>query len=76
MKLTDSERAEFIALTQNTYDPELFTEEDLPPLREAKRQWEEKQARESAVLPATNRPGRMKKPMGLSSLSTNLSRAG
>jgi hypothetical protein len=52
MKLTDAERAEYLALTQNTYDPELFSEEDLPALREAKRQWEEEQARASAVLPA------------------------
>jgi hypothetical protein len=52
MNLTDSEREEFITLTANTYDPELFTEEDLPALRESKRQWEEEQARASAVLPA------------------------
>jgi hypothetical protein len=56
MKLTDSEREEFIALTANTYDPELFTEDDLPLLRGAKRQWEEEQARKSAVLTADQPP--------------------
>jgi hypothetical protein len=52
MKLSESEMQEFIALAQNTYDPELFMEEDLPVLREAKRQWEEEQARASAAFPA------------------------
>jgi len=52
MKLSESEMQEFIALTENTYDPELWLEEDLPALREAKRQWEEEQARASAVPPA------------------------
>jgi hypothetical protein len=55
MKLTDAERAEYIALTANTYDPELFTEEDLPLMREVRRQIEEEQARASAVLP-TDQP--------------------
>lgn len=56
MKLTDAERAEYLSLTANTYDPELFTEEDLPALREAKRQWEEEQVRTAAVPPADQSP--------------------
>ena len=55
MKLTDAERAEYRSLTENTYDPELSSEEDLPLMREAKRQIEEEQARAAAVLP-TDQP--------------------
>ncbi len=64
MKLSESEMQEFIALAQDTYDPEIFTEDDLPALREAKRQWEEKQALASEVLTANQSAGRMKKTMG------------
>jgi hypothetical protein len=46
MALTDSERAEFIALTQDSYDPDLWDESDLPFLRKAKQQIEEEQPRE------------------------------
>jgi hypothetical protein len=48
MELTDAERAEFIALTQDSLDPELWTEDDLPYLRRAKQKYEEEQARERA----------------------------
>jgi hypothetical protein len=53
MELNDMERAEFISLTQDSFDPELWTEDDLPFLRKAKREYEEEQARERAgALPA------------------------
>jgi hypothetical protein len=53
MELTDAERAEFIELTRDSYDPELWTEDDLPFLRKARREYEEAQPRESEVLPPT-----------------------
>jgi len=46
MKLTDLEREEFIALAQETFDPELWTEDDLPLLRASRKKFEEEQARE------------------------------
>ena len=55
VKLTDSERLEFIALAQDTYAPELWTEEDLPILRGAKEKVEKEQQEEAALrrkLPA------------------------
>jgi hypothetical protein len=55
MKLTDAERAEYLTLTENTYDPELSSEEDLPLMREVRRQVEEEQARAAAV-PHTDPP--------------------
>jgi hypothetical protein len=52
MELTDSERQEFIELTQDTYDPELWSEDYLPFLREANKRLEEEAAQEcGAVLP-------------------------
>lgn len=49
MKLTDAERAEYLALTENTYDPELSSEEDFPLMREVREQVVEEQARAAAV---------------------------
>ena len=52
MGLTDAERAEFIVLSEATYDAALWDEDDLPILRKAKRQYEEEQAREHGeILP-------------------------
>jgi hypothetical protein len=51
MKLTDQEREEFIALAQDTFDPELWTEDDLPLLRAARKDFEEEQARERGDCP-------------------------
>jgi hypothetical protein len=51
MELTDLEIAEFIALTADTYDPELWTEDDLPALRRARAQYESEQSLESDTLP-------------------------
>lgn len=48
MKLTDQEREEFVALAQETFDPELWTEDELPLLRAARKKFEEEQAREKA----------------------------
>jgi hypothetical protein len=39
---------EFIALAQDTFDPELWSEDDLPLLRAAKEKFEEEQRREEA----------------------------
>jgi hypothetical protein len=52
MGLTDAERAEFIVLSEATYDAALWDEDDLPILRKAKRQFEEEQARERGEIPA------------------------
>jgi hypothetical protein len=52
MGLTDAERAEFIALSEATYDAALWDEDDLPILRKAKRQYEEEQARERTDAPS------------------------
>lgn len=46
MSLTDPERAEFLRLTQNTYDPEIWLEDDLPLLRQAEKEHLEAQRRE------------------------------
>lgn len=51
MELTAAERAEFIALSEATYDPALWDEDDLPILRKAKREYEELQALEHGGLP-------------------------
>lgn len=56
MDLTDAERAEFIALTKDSYDPDLWDESDLPFLRESKRQFEEAQARERGDVPPEEHP--------------------
>lgn len=49
MKLTESERQEFIALAEDTYDPGLWTEEDYPALRAAKKKYEREQQEEAAL---------------------------
>jgi hypothetical protein len=38
MELTDAERAELAELVKDTYDPELWLDEDLPMLRAVRRQ--------------------------------------
>ena len=60
MELTDAERAEFIELSEATYDAALWDEADLPILRKAKREYEEEQSQECGGLPlrATNYDGR------------------
>ena len=47
-KLTDAEQAEFMELIKDSFDPELYTEDDLPRLRANKKKWEEEQQREEA----------------------------
>jgi hypothetical protein len=49
MALTDLEREEFLALANATYDPELWSEDELPILRAAKKAFEEEQARECSA---------------------------
>jgi hypothetical protein len=46
MKLTDSEKEEFAALANATFDPDLFSEDDYPILKAARDEFEKKQARE------------------------------
>lgn len=54
-KLTDTERAEFIALANETLDPDLWDEKDLPLLRANKKEFEEEQRREGGRMqPAAN----------------------
>ena len=52
MELTDSEREEFNRLAADTFDPEIWDEDDLPLLRSIKGEYEKEQARESGVLPS------------------------
>jgi hypothetical protein len=52
MELTAAEREEFTALTKDSYDPDPWTEDDLPFLREFKRQFADARARESEVPPS------------------------
>ena len=60
MELTDSKREEFKRLAADTYDPELWLEDDLPLLRAIKRECLEEQEREHGdALP----PGRMRTTM-------------
>jgi len=51
MDLTDSEREEFNRLANDTLDPELWTEDDLPALRRARAQYEREDARGSDTPP-------------------------
>jgi hypothetical protein len=51
MELTDAEREEFNRLTADTFDPDIWDENDLPLLRAIKREEEKEQAQESGVLP-------------------------
>jgi len=44
--LTEAEQAEFLELVKDSFDPELYTEDDLPMLRASRKRWEEEQRRE------------------------------
>lgn len=46
MRLTEAEQAEFLELTKDCIDPELYSEDDLPSLRASRKRWEEEQRRE------------------------------
>ena len=48
IKLTDAEQAEFMELIKDSFDPELYTEDDLPALRANKKKFEEEQQQEEA----------------------------
>jgi hypothetical protein len=52
MKLTDAERAEFIALAGETLDPEFWDEDDLPLLRANKKKFEKAEGREEETFAA------------------------
>jgi hypothetical protein len=56
MELSDSERAEFIALTQDSYDPDLWDDSDLPFLRAARAEHEREQERERSGLFLVTQP--------------------
>ena len=51
MELTDLERAEFLALANDTLDPEIWDEADYPILKEVIAQYESEQSLESDTLP-------------------------
>ncbi|MGB6247857.1 MAG: hypothetical protein WBF54_02020 [Terriglobales bacterium] len=42
-KLTDAEQAEFMELIKDSFDPDLYDEDDLPMLRARKKEWDEEQ---------------------------------
>ena len=42
-KLTEAEQAEFMELIKDSFDPELYLEDDLPMLRALKKKWEEEE---------------------------------
>jgi hypothetical protein len=51
MELTDSEREEFNRLANDTFDPGIWLDDDLPLLRAIKREHEDAREPESEVLP-------------------------
>jgi len=50
-KLTEAEQAEFLELIKDSFDPELYSEDDLPMLRAREKQWEEEQRLQEAPQP-------------------------
>jgi hypothetical protein len=44
-KLNETEQAEFMELIEDSFDPDLYTEDDLPLLRASRQRWEEEQRR-------------------------------
>jgi hypothetical protein len=48
-KLTEAEQAEFLELTRDCFDPDFYSEDDLPMLRASRKRWEEGQRREEAT---------------------------
>jgi hypothetical protein len=55
-KLTDAEQVEFMELIRDSFDPELYDEDNLPALRENKRRFEESEKREEGETPAVEDP--------------------
>jgi hypothetical protein len=53
-KLTDAEQAEFMELIKDSFDPELYDEDDLPMLRARKKEWDEEQRLEE--IPQADHP--------------------
>jgi len=47
MSLSEAEREEFLRLRNDTYDPELWSQEDFPALRAARAEYERKLREES-----------------------------
>jgi hypothetical protein len=56
-KLTDAEQAEFMELIKDSFDPELYTEDDLPMLRASKKKFEDEQQEDGRLLPAKDGSG-------------------
>ena len=48
-KLTEAEQAEFLELIEDSFDPELYTEDDLPMLRASRKRCEEQQRQGEAT---------------------------
>lgn len=42
-KLTEAEQAEFMELIKDSFDPDLFSEDDLASLRASRKRWEDEQ---------------------------------
>lgn len=49
-KLTEAEQSEFMELIKDSFDPELYSEDDLPMLRASKKKWEEEQRQEATPV--------------------------
>ena len=60
-KLTEAEQAEFIELTKDSLDPDLWIEDDLPFLRASKKRLEETQGQEDET-PAMEDPEEEREP--------------
>jgi hypothetical protein len=56
MELTDLERAEFIALAADTFDPGLWSEDEYPILKAAREEYEREQAKERGGVPSVEQP--------------------
>jgi hypothetical protein len=56
MNLTDAEKQEFLALTKDSYDPDLWDESDLPCLRAARAEHEREQERERGGVSPVEQP--------------------
>jgi hypothetical protein len=53
-KLTDAVQAEFMKLIKDSFDPELYSEDDLPMLRALKKKWEEEEKRRGEETPTSD----------------------
>ena len=61
-KLTEAEQSEFMELIKDSFDPELYLEDDLPMLRALKKKWEEEEKRRGAGAQADDSPSEELEP--------------